>query len=275
MKTQYITNAQFRLIAPLLPKVKTKPFKYYQLDLINSILYVLRTGCQWRELPERFPPWNSCFKYFRKLTNEKIWDLILHKLNNLDCLSDAKKRRILNLHVLVTDSQSVDSSEFLKADQKGYDGHKKENGLKRFLLVDIFGHVWGVMTLPANMSEKDGLRKLIQKYKYILPNKFKSILADKGFESKLLTEDLEIHGFTLYAMRSTKRLKKQTQYDYEQNNLHKYLNKQISKIRWIVEQAFSFLNKARRLIHIWERKPKNHEGFVKLRFIQLILRKMA
>jgi Transposase DDE domain len=182
-----------------------------------------------------------------------------------------KQQRVLNQHLLVTDSQSVDSSEYLALNKKGYDGHKKEYGLKRFLLVDIWGLVWAVLTLPANISEKDGLRKLIEKYRHILPKQFQAILTDKGFESKILTCELQDVGFTLYTMRSTKRLKKQTVYDYQQNSLHNYLNKQISKLRWIIEQAFAQLNKARRLIHVWERKPKNHEGFIKLRFILLVI----
>jgi putative transposase len=125
MKTQYITGAQFKLITPFLPKVKTKPFKYYQLDLINGILYALRTGCQWREPPDRFPPWNSCFKYFRKLNNEKIWDLILFQLAS----KMSKQSSSLHKHILITDSQSIHSSEYLSLNLKGYDGHKKEYGL--------------------------------------------------------------------------------------------------------------------------------------------------
>jgi putative transposase len=278
MKTHYLTDAQFLLIRSLLPSVKTKPFKYSQKVIVNGILYILRTGCQWRELPDKFPPWNTVFKYFRKLVNEKIWDKILYRLNVI--MQRVKKKDKLrvntsNWHILVTDSQSVDSSEYLALNKKGYDGHKKEHGLKRFLLVDIWGLVWAVLTLPANISEKYRLRRLVEKYRHILPKQFQAILADKGFESKLLTHELREQGFTLYAMRSTRRLKRQTMYDYEQNNLHNYLNKQISKLRWIVEQAFAQINKARRLIHVWERKTKNHEGFIKLRFILLVIRRLA
>lgn len=264
-----LTSTQYSLIQPYLPKVKsTRPRKYSQYELLNGIVYVMRTGCQWRSLPESYPAWNSVYKYFRYLVRNKALDTILFKLND-------KTKHVRALHILITDSQSVHSSEYLSRNNKGYDGHKKKNGLKRFTLVDTQGTIHGVYTTPANVSEKVGLKRMIEKYRHILKNQTYSVLADKGFESKLLTQQLQDYGYTLYAMRSTRRLKKGTIYDYEQNNFHNYANKQISKIRYVVERTFAWLNKCRRLIINYERDPRIHEGFVKLAMIRLLLRRMV
>jgi hypothetical protein len=112
---------------------------------------------------------------------------------------------------------------------------------------------------------------------------YKCILADKGFESKPLQQALLKVGFTLYPMKSTKRLGKKTntgnkrtltQWDKEQNNLHNHQNKQISKLRWIVEQVFAHLDNHRRIIVCYERTTQSHEAFVKLACIRLMVRKL-
>ena len=108
------------------------------------------------------------------------------------------------------------------------------------------------------------------------PKQFKSLLADKGFESERLREFLKVEcNISLYAMRSTKRLKNGTKYDLEQIEDIKKENNLIKHFRWIVEQGFCHLDKARRLIVNYEIKPRMHEGFVKLQFIRLALRKLA
>jgi putative transposase len=230
----------------------------------------MRTGCQWREMSDHLPPWMSCYQYYLKLVRGKYLDKILFKLNK-----KSQSKQVRNLHILVTDSQSVHSTEYLPICKKGYDGYKKKYGLKRFTLVDTHGKIHGVYTTPANVSEKIGLKAMIEKYRSILKNKPYSLFEDKGFESKLLYKQLQDYGFTLYAMRSTRRLKRGTQWDYEQNNLHNYLNKQISRMRYVVERTFAWLNKCRRLVINYERDPRNHEGFVKLAMIRLLVRRMG
>lgn len=266
MNSTNLTGAQFRLIVPYLPKVKrTKPRIYSDFDLLNGVLYVLISGCQWRNIPTTYPKWSSCYKYFRKLVRSKYFDLILFKLNLKFDFN----------HILIVDSQSTKSTEFVNQTNVGYDGHKKVKGIKRFSLVDSQGHLWAIQSLPANTSEKDGLRRVIEKHRNTLPKQFKCILADKGFESQLLSRQLVKEGFTLYSMRSTKRLKRGTVWDFQQNNLHNYLNKQISKTRWVVERTFSWLLRCRRLVVNYERQLRNHEGFVKLAMIRLLIKKLV
>jgi transposase len=234
------------------------------------------TGSQWRNLPNSYPPWQSCYQYYRKLVYGKYLDLILFKLNLKSWCKLSKHDLGQQLsHILITDSQSIKSSEQVNKKDVSYDGHKHIKGIKRFTLVDVFGNLWGIATLPANISDKDTLRHLMNRYRHILPKQFKSILDDKAYESKFLNTELEQIGFTHYPMRSTKRLKKGTKWDYEQINLHNHLNKKISKFRWVVERTFAWLNKCRRLVLNWERQTRMHEGFVKLAMIRLMVRRLG
>jgi hypothetical protein len=170
----------------------------------------------------------------------------------------------------------------LKEKAKGYDGNKKVKGLKRFVLCTVAGTVEKIFTTPANVSEKVGLLAGVTRYFYTKARntQYKCILADKGFESKPLQQALLKVGFTLYPMKSTKRLgntrnkRTLTHWDIKQNDLHSYQNKQISKLRWIVEQVFAHLDNHRRLIVCYERTTQSHEAFVKLACIRLMVRKL-
>lgn len=278
-----ISTAQFKLIEKFLPKVKqTRPRIYSQHELINGMMYILVNGCKWRDMPSDMPKWNSVYQYYRKLVVSKYLDDIMYKLNyKIHKVVSAKLNNthsLKPLYVLITDSQSIRCMNLTKRDNKGYDGNKKVNGLKRFILIDVLGCVWYSKCVHGNLSEKTEIAKIMHSFTSMkaYPKQFKSLLADKGFESENLKQILaKDSGITLYAMKSTERLKKQTKYDKEQIEYIKKENWLIKKFRWIVEQGFCFLDKARRLIVNYERKIKMHEGFVKLQFIRLKLNQLV
>ncbi len=92
-------------------------------SLINGILYVVKTGCQWRMLPKDFPPWKTVYGYFRRQSQLGIWEKMLKEL--------VKTRRLRagrNEHpsMLIIDAQSVKTTG--KGEQRGFDGGKKNQG---------------------------------------------------------------------------------------------------------------------------------------------------
>ena len=70
-----ISRQQFAIISPILESVrkKTKPRTVDLYDVFCGVLYVLKSGCQWRMLPPDFPKWRTCHEYFR------IWSQTLDK----------------------------------------------------------------------------------------------------------------------------------------------------------------------------------------------------
>jgi transposase len=74
-----LTDAQWERLAPLLPpeKPKTgKPNKPHRL-ILNGILWKLRTGAPWRDLPERYRPWETVYTRFRRWRWAGVWDQVL------------------------------------------------------------------------------------------------------------------------------------------------------------------------------------------------------
>jgi transposase len=78
--TSNLTTEQFNEIQYLLPiKKKTRPRKWSDHEVINGIMYLLVTGCQWRNLPTDMPPWKTVYRYFREWKQAGIVDHILKK----------------------------------------------------------------------------------------------------------------------------------------------------------------------------------------------------
>ena len=68
-----ISRERFEKILPLLEscRKKTRPRRLDLYDVFCGLLYVLKSGCQWRMLPKEFPPWRSCYEYWRKWSEKR------------------------------------------------------------------------------------------------------------------------------------------------------------------------------------------------------------
>ncbi|MBU8898911.1 IS5 family transposase [Corallococcus sp. M34] len=114
------------------PKEQVHPRR----EVVNAILYVSRTGVQWRYLPHDLPDWQSVYHYFRLWKKDGTWkrvhDALRGKVRQAEGREHAPTAGIM-------DSQSVKASE--EADSRGYDAGKQVKGRKRHLLVDVLGMV--------------------------------------------------------------------------------------------------------------------------------------
>ena len=101
-----LTAAQWALIEPHLPPLATcgRPPTYTQREIVNAILYINRTGCQWRYLPHDFPPYRSVFGYFTAWQLDGTWER-LHDLLVLQTRVAAGREPEPSVGAL--DSQSV------------------------------------------------------------------------------------------------------------------------------------------------------------------------
>ena len=90
----YTTNlsaAQFAVLEPLLPQSKTCNSVIARHQIINAILYQLKNGCQWRDLPVDFPKWQTVYSQFRRWQLDGTWEKVLRELAQQERIADKKK----------------------------------------------------------------------------------------------------------------------------------------------------------------------------------------
>lgn len=118
---------------------------------------MLKSGCQWRMLPEVFPKWNTVYYYFR------IWNTPLDGGHSLlqQCLKKLvgqarikQRRSSCKSSFLIVDAQSVKNTD--SAQGKGYDAGKKISGIKRHLAVDTQGLPHAFAITAANVTDRQG-----------------------------------------------------------------------------------------------------------------------
>src|SRR6266496_6229950 len=124
--------------------------------VINAILYVLRTGCQWRYLPKEYPNYNSVYYHSHQWSWDGTWEEVNTALR--ERVRQAAGRQA-QPSLAIIDSQSVKTTEV--GGEHGFDGAKRVNGRKRHLLVDTMGNVLKVVVHAANIGEREGAKLLL------------------------------------------------------------------------------------------------------------------
>ena len=180
--TDDLTDAEWALLAPRPPAPnrlgRPREVDLREVDLrevLNAILYLLRTGCPWRLLPKGFPPKSTVFGYFRRLWEDGTWPT-LHAILVMAARERAGKEASPTAGII--DSQSVRTTE--AGGPRGYDAGKKINGRKRHVLVDTLGLLLVLVVHPADVQDRDGpalvCRRLRRRFRWL-----RLVFADGGY----------------------------------------------------------------------------------------------
>ena len=114
-----LTDEQWEVIAPLFSNMRK--YKWEKRELVNAVLYLVKTGCQWRNLPHDFPPVFTVHSFYRRARLSGLWDRILEHLAKITrqkaSLSEMPTQALI-------DSQCVKTTGAVE--QKGFDIGKNE-----------------------------------------------------------------------------------------------------------------------------------------------------
>ncbi len=250
-----LTNRQWQCLSPLVPAAKPggRPRALDMREVINAILYIVVTGCQWRMLPHDYPKWQSVYAYFKQWRDDGTWQRIHDTLR-------AEVRRRAGRHKHPTagclDSQRVKTTPV--AGVRGFDGGKLVNGRKRHVLVDTMGLLLAVVVTAASVSAPAGARLLFGRLGGAC-KKLRKIWVDGTYRGTLVEWVAAALWFRLEPV-----LRSDDQKGFV-----------VLPRRWVVERTLAWLTRCRRLGKDYEGLTASSEALTYIAMTRLMLRRLA
>lgn len=250
-----LADAEFALIAPFLPPPKRggRSRTTSLREVLNAILYVLRSGCQWRLLPTCFPPYSTVYGYFRQFWQLGIWTRIWAAL-----LMEGREQagKEASPSAAIVDSQSVKTTE--SGGIKGFDAGKKVMGRKRHLLTDTLGLPLVITVHSAGIQDRDGFGLVVEKIKRRFPW-LRIIFADTGYNAIQAECAAAQNRVRLEIVKRPR----------DAEGFH------LLPRRWVIERTFAWLGRNRRLAKDFERLIETSTAMLVVATVQLLVRRLA
>ena len=250
-----LTDNQWQILQKILEPT-TRKRKYSLRDIMDCILYINKTGCQWRMIPKDFPPYNLVFYYFTKWKREGVFEDIMDTLREkLRVLLGREESPSLG----IIDSRSAKTSQHVDK-ERGIDGNKKIKGRKDQVVVDTMGFPMAVSVHEASIHDSKGAESALEKLAHKFP-RLKKILADGGYRGDGLKEMVR------------KKLGCQLEVVLRPDESPKKFN--VIPLRWIVERSFAWLYNFRRIALDYEFHSESSEAMIQIAFSKIMLNKLS
>ena len=174
-----LSPGRLALLLEKFPPPGAKLRKYTVESVFNAILYLIKTGCQWRMLPPHYPKWRTVYNHFRSWSDRGWFRSSLIILVMMRREATGRNGRPT---VGIIDSQSI--RQVLPQSEKGVDGYKCVKGIKRHIVTDSQGYPLTALMTKANVSDAKSAYPLIFSALEKIPS-IRLFKADKGYRGAL------------------------------------------------------------------------------------------
>jgi transposase len=230
-----VTDEEWALVAPYLALCKedAEQRDYLLRDVFNAVRYVVRTGCQWRYLPNDLPPWEVVYQQAQRWIRARCFETMVEDLRML--LREFAGRNAQPT-AMILDSRTLQSTPESGA-RAGYDGAKRRKGSKVHAAVDTLGHLLALHVTPADEQDRAQVGELAGQVQEITDEHVEIAYVDQGYTGEAAAEAAEQHGIELEVVKHTQAKRGFV----------------LLPRRWVVERSFAWAARFRRLARDYER----------------------
>lgn len=256
-----LSDEAFAVIEPILaarPKAKSgRPMEYAWRDILDTIFYLLRTGCQWRQLPHDLVKWWVAYRWFRTLAKDGTWRAVHDELHRRVRLAEGRASEPTACSM---DSQSIQSAE--GGEQIGFDKFKHCRGRKRHLVVDTLGFPCARTVSSATVSDRTAGRAVLAQAKDRHPGLAKG-WVDGGYANAV---DASIIDWAADELQIDLEVVKRS------DDIKGFA---VIPWRWVVERTNAWVSAHRRCARDYERLTEVSEAMLDLAMIDVMGGRLA
>lgn len=250
-----VTDEQWAFVEPYLTLIRTDaPQRHHDLrDVLNALFWLVRTGGQWRMMPNDMPPWHAVYEQARRWMEAGVFEAITHDLRVAKRV--LKEGRKPEPTAALVDGRTLRSTPESGA-RAGYDGHKRTNGSKVHLAVDTLGNLLSARVTPADVQERAEVGAVLKDAQDDTGGTIRHAYVDQGYTGERAASDAAKAGVVLEVVRAPEAKRG-------------FL---LLPRRWVVERTISWIARFRRLSRDFERLPQVLRGLHFVAFACLLLR---